>query len=147
MERLHAYGLSLVLLGAAAYPGLRPPAEDGFPLSTYPMFSQHRPRVNDVVGALAVGPGVEVRLSPAYIANAEAMQAMVTLKKTLRAGRGASQALCAAIAERVARADDPELAGAQWVELVTERVDAIDFLGGRAEPGQRRVHARCGLER
>jgi hypothetical protein len=147
MERLHAYGLSLLLIGTLAYPGFVPPDEDGFPLSTYPMFSQHRPRVNEVVSAVAVGPGLELPLPPAYVANSEAMQAMVTLKKTLRAGKRASQALCKRAAARLAADADAEFARAERVELVTARLDSIDFLGGRATPQGRRVHARCPIER
>jgi hypothetical protein len=30
---------------------------------------------------------------------------------------------------------------------VTARLDSIDFLGGRATPQGRRVHARCPIER
>jgi hypothetical protein len=147
MERFHAYGLSLLLIGALAYPGFLPPDQDGFPLSTYPMFSQHKPRVNEVVSAVGVGPGFEAPLPPSYVANAEAMQAMVTLKKTLRAGRRASQALCERAAARLAAAGDPEFAAAERVELVTSRVDSIDYLAGRARPEGRRVHARCPVVR
>lgn len=135
--------LSAVLLSAVAWPAFRDPARDGFPLSTYPMFSQRRGRVHEVVSARAVAAdGGAVLVPPALIANAETMQAIRTLSRALRAGDREANALCSAIAERLARA------GETWrravrVELITERVDAIDYLAGHARAEPLRVHARC----
>lgn len=142
MERVRAYALSAVLLGAVGWPAFRAPSNDGFPLSTYPMFAQRRGRVHEVVSARAVDAEDGATLvPPGLIANAETMQAIRTLSRAIRAGEHEAQALCEGIAGRLA-------ADARWqrtvrVELVTERVDAIEYLAGRAQSELVRVHARC----
>lgn len=144
VERVRAYALSAVMLAAVGWPAFCEPSQDGFPLSTYPMFAQRRGRVHEVVSARAVAAdGNAVLVPPALIANAETMQAIRTLSRAIRAGEREAQLLCARIAERLAAVDDGALQRATRVELVTERVDAIDYLAGRAEAELVRVHARC----
>jgi hypothetical protein len=122
------------------------PGEEGFPLSTYPMFAARRGRVHEVVSARAIAAdGGEVRVPPRYVANAETMQAIRTLSRAVQAGERESQALCVAIAGRLRDASEAELKGAVRVELVTERVDAIEYLAGRGRAESARVHARCAL--
>jgi hypothetical protein len=146
VERFHAYAVSAVVLLAMAAPALRAPHDDGFPLSTYPMFAHRRGRTNDVTSALAVAADSrEARVPPRYVANAETMQAFYTLARAVAAGPSEAEALCAAIALRLRSASEPELLRAVRVELVTESVDAIDYLAGRARPTDRRVHARCPI--
>ena len=142
MERARAYLLSVVLLGAVGWPAFRAPWEDGFPLSTYPMFAQRRGRVHEVVSARAVAAdgGAEL-VPPSLIANAETMQAIRTLSRAIRAGEHEAERLCERIAGRLAA--DEAWRRSVRVELVTERVDAIDYLAGRAEAELVRVHARC----
>jgi hypothetical protein len=138
--------LSVVLLGAVGAPAFREPLDDGFPFSTYPMFSQRRGRVHEVVSARAVAAdGSSVLVPPALIANAETMQAIRTLSRAVRAGEKEARALCEGIAGRLTHTGDEALRRAARVELVTERVDAIDYLGGRAEAELVRVHARCAV--
>jgi len=142
VERVRAYALSAVLLGAVGWPAFREPSHDGFPLSTYPMFAQRRGRVHEVVSARAVDAnGGTALVPPGLIANAETMQAIRTLSRAIRAGEHESQQLCEAIAGRVAA--DNALERSVSVELVTERVDAIEYLAGRAKSELVRVHARC----
>jgi hypothetical protein len=142
--RLRAYVVSALVLGSMALPVLRQPDDDGFPLSTYPMFSHRRGRVNSVTSALAVSADAhETRVPPRYVANAESMQAFYTLARAAAAGADEAKALCEAIAQRLPSADDRALAQAVRVELVTERVDAIDYLAGRVKPSGRLVHASC----
>jgi hypothetical protein len=108
------------------------------------MFASRRGRVHEVMSARAVfADGRELRVPPSYIANAETMQAIRTLSRAIRAGERESQALCVAIAARLRAASDAELKGALRVELATERVDAIDYLAGRAHAESTHVHARC----
>lgn len=145
MARLHAYLLSAVLLGATAYPVLLEPDDDGFPLSTYPMFSRDRGPVVPVTSAVAVGGGRNVPIAPSYVANTETMQALQTIRKSVRRGKRASRRLCRAIAARIAEADDAELAEATHVELVTETLNSVAFLAGKTTPDRRRVHARCSV--
>lgn len=148
VERARAYLISAVLLGAVAAPGFRDPGDDGFPLSTYPMFATRRGRMHEVMSARAIAAdGSEARVPPGYIANAETMQAIRTLTRAIRAGEGEARSLCKAIAERLQDASEPELRAAVRVELVTERVDAIEYLAGRAQALEAQVHARCPVRR
>lgn len=143
-EHVRAYTLALLVLCAMAAPALRDPDSDAFPLSTYPMFSHRRGRTNAVTSAVAVAAdGSEVKVPPSYVANSETMQAFYTLARAVRGGPETAEALCRQIAERVPHASDPALARAVRVELIAERVDAIDYLAGRAKPFDRQVHARC----
>jgi hypothetical protein len=141
---LHAYATSALLLGATLYPALLPPHDDGFPLSTYPMFATEKPKRVAVMSALALGDGgVEHALSPGYIANAEAMQALQTLKKSVAAGKRSARALCDRIAARVAERAEPELARARHVAIVTQEHDAVAYLTGDEQALSRTVHVRC----
>jgi hypothetical protein len=144
--RLHAYATSALLLGATLYPAFLPPREDGFPLSTYPMFATAKPERVAVMSALALGDeGFERALAPDYIANAEAMQALQTLKKSVAAGRRSARGLCDRIAQRVAERAEPELSGARHVAIVTQEHEAIAYLRGDAKPLSRKVHVRCAV--
>ena len=135
------------MIVAVGAPAFRDPELDSYPLSTYPMFSRPRGRTNTVTSALAIRGEREVKVPPEYVANAETMQAFRTLSTAVMAGGRAAEQLCQAIAGRLPAASDPALASAARVELITESVDAIDYLAGRAKPERRRVHARCAVKR
>jgi hypothetical protein len=110
------------------------------------MFASRRGRVHEVVSAHAVAAdGSWVRVPPVLIANAETMQAIRTLSQAVRRGEAESLQLCAAIAGRLRSASEAALSQAVRVELVTERVDAIDYLAGRARAEEAHVHARCDV--
>lgn len=144
MERFRAYAITAALLGAMSLPAFRDPDRDGYPLSTYPMFTHRRGRTNSVTAAIAVrADGTEVRVPPSYVANAETMQAFYTLQRAVRRGGEDTRQLCQTIAERLAGLESGELAHAVRVELISESVDAIDYLAGRQKPFDRVVHARC----
>ncbi|HET6336333.1 MAG TPA: hypothetical protein VFG30_24090 [Polyangiales bacterium] len=147
MHRLYAYAVSVAALLIVGWPATRNLDLDGFPLSTYPMFAYPKGRVASVTSALAVSAnGASAPVPPKYVANAETMQAFRTLQAAAAKGRRESGELCRAIASRLKSASDPKLRDAQHVEIVTGRVDAIDFLAGRATPSSRRLHARCDVE-
>jgi hypothetical protein len=129
-----ALGAAIVLLAAA--PVVRSPAEDSFPLSTYPMFSLARPQettVNSAAGFDAAG--TRVRLSPRVVGGTvEVIQAAGTIVQAIGAGTTADlcrEVLAEAPAEVVA------------VEIVTETYDVIDYFDGDETPRERTVHARC----
>lgn len=108
------------------------------------MFASRRGRVHEVVSAHAVAAdGSWVRVPPVYVANAETMQAIRTLSQAVRRGEAESLQLCAAIAGRVRGASEAALSDSVRIEIVTERVDAIDYLAGRARAEGTHVHARC----
>lgn len=151
MGRLHAYGLSALVIGAVLSPlRLDPqdPKQDSFPLSTYPMFSYDRGRIASVTVALARGPGgYEQAVPPSFVATSETMQAMKTIAKSVRAGGRRARDLCESIAERVAESDDPVFAPATEVAFVRNTVDSIDYLSGDRAPRERRYHVRCVVRR
>ena len=146
MQRVYAYCVTILVLLTVGLPATWELSEDDYPLSTYPMFARPRGRVSDVTSALAVGRGgARTPVPPSYITNAEVMQAIATLRSTVAEGPAASLALCEAIASRLRDASDEQLRSALRVEIVTGRVDAIDYLGGRATPRTRQLHARCDV--
>ncbi|HEX6420734.1 MAG TPA: hypothetical protein VFZ77_19685 [Acidimicrobiales bacterium] len=138
-ERRWALLVSAVVVIATALPGLRlvasDAAPDGFPLSTYPMFTRDRGRVVELPTVLVESPGGDVeRLSPTTIAGTDqVIQAGVTVRQAIRAGRAA--ALCDEVAARV---DAPGT-----VAVVVERHDVVAWSAGDREPLDRRTLVRC----
>jgi hypothetical protein len=140
-ERWRALLVSAVVLAAVGLPGVRmlasDDAPDGFPLSTYPMFTSDRGRVVELPTVVAVGPdGTTERLSPATIAGTDqVVQAGVTVRQAVAAGTGATARLCAEVADRV---DGPAT-----VAVVVERHDVVAWSAGDHDPVERRVLAEC----
>jgi len=152
MTRRLAALVSLALCSAVLAPAVRSPDDDGFPLSTYPMFAAPRPRELTMASARGVtGDGRSRRLSPGDLGTGEVMQAFATLQRAAAAGPGQRAELCAAIAARVAR--DAELADVIAVELVIGIYDAVAIVAGRGadaggDPaGREAVLARCDVAR
>lgn len=151
LERLHAYGLSaLVLAALLSVLRLDPqdPEQDSFPLSTYPMFSYDRGRVASVTVALALGPnGYEAAIPPSFVATSETMQALKTIAKSVREGGERAEQLCASIAARVASSPDDAFRAATEVAFVRNTVDTIDYLSGNGAARDRAVELRCPVRR
>jgi hypothetical protein len=130
-----AFAAVIVLLVAA--PVARPPVDDSFPLSTYPMFSWSRPQETTVSSAAGYdAAGGRLRLSPMVVGGTrEVIQAAGTVAQAINTG--AAAALCREV-----------LAGAPGqvvaVEIVTEIYDVIAYFEGDEDPRRRTVHARCG---
>jgi hypothetical protein len=104
--------VSAAVVVAVAVPGVRLLADgrdapDGFPLSTYPMFTRDPGGVVELPTVVAVGPGGEVeRLSPQTIAGTDqVIQAGVAVGRAVRDGPAAAGALCREVAGRVDGAD------------------------------------------
>lgn len=136
----------LLVFLATVSPALVAPTDDAFPLSTYPMFARNRGTQATVTSANAIDRnGRRSPVPPGLIANAETMQALQTLRKTVRAGAGPSAALCRSIAERIRNGQAPDLADSFRVEISTNRVATIPFLRGEASPKQVQLHARCAV--
>jgi hypothetical protein len=143
-ERRWALAVSAVLLAAVALPGLRLVAQgrdapDGFPLSTYPMFTRDPGRVVDLPTVVGVSPDGDVhRLSPRVIADTDqVIQANEVLRRAVRQGGPALRELCREAAGRV----DPGRVAT--VAVVVERHDAIDWAAGDREPRERRTLVDC----
>jgi hypothetical protein len=140
-ERRRALLASAVVVLAVALPGLRmlvaddPP--DGFPLSTYPMFTRDPGPVVEVPTVVAVSPSGEVtRLSPQAIAGTDqVIQAGVTVRRAVEEGPGAAARLCAEVAGRLDRATG--------VAVVVERHDVVAWSAGDRDPISRRTVAAC----
>jgi hypothetical protein len=138
--------VSISLCGAALAPLVRAPDDDGFPLSTYPMFAAPRPAELTMAFARGIARDGRPRpLSPAHLGTGEVMQAFATIQRAADAGPGARAALCAAIAARVA--DDRALRDVAEVELVTGTYDAIGAVARGAPAGREAVLARCAVPR
>ena len=143
MRRAWAYIVSVVALALVFSPVLRPSQHDGYPLSTYPMFSYDRGRESALPTAVGVTDAGEIRrLSPELISGGyEPVRAFATVEASIANGDTAD--LCREIAQRTARTRAADLVA---IEVVTEVHDVVAWFDGDNEPSQRIVHARCGLD-
>lgn len=125
---------------AVAAPALRPDPVDGFPFSTYPMFSADRGTTVSVGTAVGVEPdGAARRLDPQSVGGGdEVMLAASTVRQAINGGAAATARLCTEIAARVAGD-----ASITTVEIRTERHDSLAWFAGDRDPLEVVVHARC----
>lgn len=133
--------LVLVAL-VVAWPALRRPPTDGFPLSTYPMFASDRGPVSVVATAVGrTADGARLRLSPELLAGSdEPMLAISTARRAV--GAGDEVAWCAEVALRVSRSAGGGDRIAE-VEVVVETHDAVAHLVDDAPPLDVEVRAAC----
>ncbi len=148
MSRLVAAILSIAFVAIVLEPVIRAPHEDGFPLSTFPMFARPRPSrvaVSYARGVTADGTARELR--PRHLGTREVMQAFTMLQRAVDAGPAARQALCAAIAARVAA--DPEYRDVTVIRILGGSHEAVEFVGRgmRGEATGEVTHARCDVTR
>jgi hypothetical protein len=135
--------VSTALVAATLEPLLRAPTDDGFPLSTYPMFATKRPTVQTFHYALGVTrDGNRRTLSPAMIGSGEILQALSIIGSAV--GRGEVKPLCEAIAARVAGED--EFADIVAIRIVTGTHDAVEYLS-RGVVGREMERVRCEVKR
>jgi hypothetical protein len=136
--------VSIGLVAAALWPVVRNPRDDGFPLSTYPMFATARPTT--LVMSYPLGETAEgtVSLRPRLIGSPEVLQARAIVERAVAKGRTALAALCARIAERVAT--DDGFRGVTAIRIVSGTHDAIEFLT-RDQRGPERLLVRCEVRR
>lgn len=141
--KVWAGAVSAAVVVLVALPGLRMLVEDstadGFPVSTYPMFTNDPGRIVDLPTVVALGEdGAVERLSPQQIAGTDqVIQAAVTVRDAVRGGRAAADALCQEVAGSLARPSTT-------VAVVVERHDAIAWSGDpSAEPLERRLVTTC----
>jgi hypothetical protein len=147
VDRAHnaAACASIALLAATLSPLVRDPRDDGFPLSTYPMFATRRLTTLTMHYALGEGAAHErIILAPALVGTGEVLQAMRVIDRAVGGGKPAMTRLCAAIASRVAA--DPEYAAVTGVRIVTGTHDAVEYLShGRV--GRELERVRCTVLR
>jgi hypothetical protein len=121
---------------AVVAPAVLPDAADGFPISTYPMFTSDRDRVIDLHTVVLVDGARRDRLSPQMVGGTdEIVLAAVIVGNAIQAGRTELERLCREVAARV---DEPGT-----VEIVTETHDTIELLQEDAPPLRVEVHHRC----
>lgn len=143
MNRGYAAVVSLVLVGAALEPLVRSPRDDGFPLSTYPMFAEPRdPRVTMSYAYGVTADGERRTLSTDAFGTREVMQAFATLQFAASRGPWAALHLCGDIALRVRGTDLAE------IRVVTATFDAVAYFTEDRRTGDDELeHARCQVPR
>ena len=135
--------VSVALVGATLSPLVREPTDDGFPLSTYPMFAIRRDATQTLTYALGeTAAGHRRTLSPVHLGTREILQAFEVVEAAVATGE--LRALCEAIAARVAR--DDELADITAIRIVTGRHDAVEYLA-RDHVGKEIERLRCAVKR
>lgn len=128
VRRLWPAIASIVLILVTLSPVLREPADDGYPLSTYPMFAFRRPTkmTMDYAYGLAADGTTHIAIRPRHVGSSEVLQARATIANAVRGGQKAQQALCDAIAKRVVA--DPDLTAVASIRIVTGTHDAVEYL-------------------
>ena len=135
--------VSVVLIAATLEPVLRDPNDDGFPLSTYPMFAWKRSTrvtMDYLVGYTAGGERWHV--PPRLIGSSEVMQAKRLVDRAVAGGRAGMMALCERAAERVKRRR-PDIVS---IAVVNGTHEAVDYLA-RDVRGTERERVRCQVPR
>ncbi|HEY5951254.1 MAG TPA: hypothetical protein VIV40_37435 [Kofleriaceae bacterium] len=143
--RAYAAAVSLALIGVVLWPLLRDPVDDGFPLSTYPMFATKRPTQQTfryALGETAVGE--RRTLSPGLVGTGEVLQAIQVIDRAVVSGQGEIAKLCTVIAARVAADDDYRDVVA--IRIVTGTHDAVEYLA-RDVVGRETQLERCTVTR
>ena len=136
--------VSIALIGATLSPLARDPNDDGFPLSTYPMFAHDRPRQLALAYALGFTATGERRyLTPRIIGSVEVLQALRILDRALR-DRRELDALCKRIAARVGA--DADYRDVVVIKIVRGTHDVVDFLV-RDQLGAEQERTRCEVSR
>lgn len=133
------WGLGVALV--TALPLLRNPLDDGFPLSTFPMFAEplERPTFYSAEGVLPDSSRVMVPAE--LIANGAAMQSVWTLQSAHAQGKQRLRQLCERIAKQVPQY--AKLAEVRRVELVAARYDPIAYFVSGPAPLEREVLHKC----
>ena len=118
-------------------PALRASPRDGFPLSTYPMFSTDIGRTTQVDTAVGLRTdGSTTTLSPRLVTGTdEVILAVSTVANAVADGTG--DRLCAEIASRLRGGEIVQ------VRLATETYDAVSYFRGDKAPSTVQVHTTC----
>lgn len=143
--RVAAGCISLALIAATLSPLLRDPYDDGFPLSTYPMFATKRLTTLSMHYALGEGAaGERIILEPALVGTGEVLQAMRVFERAVAGGRPGMTRLCDAIAARIAA--DADYQHVTAVRVVTGTHDSVEYLA-RDVVGRELERTRCTVPR
>jgi hypothetical protein len=138
-----------ILITAGVVGALVAPAvvdRDGFPLSTYPMYSRTRGDAVTFATAQAVDASGTVATLTLDVIGASDDPLIVAgeLRDAIRDGR--AQQRCVEIARRAAEWDGLPL-GIATIDVVTERHDVVAQVDGASSLLGRTVHASCVVPR
>lgn len=143
-SRPYALVVGAAVLAAVLWPLIR--GTDGFPLSSYPMFSHaKKPRARIFHVVAFSSRGRHRPAAPELLGTEEVMQAHQSVKLAIRGGREASLQLCRDVAGRVAR--DEAWDDVEHLEVREDVYDAVVYWKGNKKPVRTRVLARCVVER
>jgi hypothetical protein len=143
--RVAAVVVSVAMIAATLEPLVREPYDDGFPLSTYPMFATKRPTVQTFHYALGVTrDGKRRTLSPELIGSSEVLQALRVIEHAVGGGKGATRTLCETIATRVVA--DEDFTDVVAIRIVRGTHDAVTYLG-EDKIGVEAELVRCEVKR
>ncbi|HEY5925835.1 MAG TPA: hypothetical protein VIV11_29310 [Kofleriaceae bacterium] len=143
--RVYAAVVSVAMLAATLYPLTLDPREDGFPLSTYPMFAWKRPTKQTYRYALGeTAAGQRRTLRPILVGTREVLQAIRVFDRAMSGGRPALTQLCESIAARVAGHED--FGDVVAIRIVTGTHDSVEYLA-RDVIGREIEHVRCVVKR
>ncbi len=138
----YVWGMGWVVL--SVLPAFRDPADDSYPLSTYPMFSVKRgqPLIHQLLGT---GPNGSEPVPPRLVANGETLQAAAAIRSAVERGKPGMRTLCREAAARVATETD--FATITALEIRAVRYDPISYFElGKAPVESRRLY-RCEVRR
>lgn len=140
-----ATAFSIALIGATLWPLHRDPADDGYPLSTYPMFSWKRPTTLRMTYGLGMTAAGDRRyLTPRIAGSAEVLQARAIFERAAAGGRAGLDKLCTQIASRVAA--HPDYGDVVTIRIVDGTHDSVDFLV-RDKVGTEKDRVKCAVTR
>ena len=141
MSRGLAFGWGLGVAVVAASPLLRSPLNDGYPLSTFPMFAEPLEKPS-FYSAEGVRPDSSRVMIPAeLIAHGAAMQSVQALQDAHARGAQTLRQMCERIAKQVPR--HASLQNVQRVELVTAQYDPVAYFVSGPAPIGREVLQKC----
>lgn len=127
MNRALAAVVSVALVGATLSPLVRDPVDDGFPLSTYPMFAWKRP--TKLTMSYAIGEtdrGERRYLTPRVVGSGEVLQARAIVERAATKGGKELAAFCQKIAGNVARLD--RFRDVVRIRVMSGTHESIEFL-------------------
>jgi hypothetical protein len=140
-SRWPAYVVGLGVVVAAALPAFRPATRDGYPFSTYPMFTDRRDEVRLAVVERIDHEGRVGRVSPALIGSNNVMQAHAMVQRSVGRGPEAALELCRSIAERISKREHGKKRVA--VRVVRAHFNPVAYFVAAAEPRERKLIAEC----
>jgi hypothetical protein len=145
MNRVYGAVVSVALIAATLSPLARDPEDDGYPLSTYPMFAWKRP--TKLTMSYAIGEtsdGKRHYLAPRILGSGEVLQARAIVERAVRSGGAELAKFCEKVAKNVAELD--RFDDVTRIRILSGTHDSIDFLvRGQLAPETER--GKCEVKR